>query len=113
MTPASTYDIAIPQLPSEFLTTGHVMPGLQDNNVGVGPMCDANYTVTFTKNAVNIYSPTGTPIITGWRETPGPLLWRMSKMLNQLEMPPFPDDHKTITLQDFSVYYLPSMEALI
>ena len=69
MTSASTCDMAIPQLPSEIPNTGHVVPGFQDNLVGVGPMCDANCTVTFKKHAVNIYSPTGTIFITGWRET--------------------------------------------
>ena len=45
------------------------MPGLQENFVGVGPMCDANCTIKFTKYAVNIYSPTGTKFIADWRET--------------------------------------------
>ena len=65
MTSASTCDLVIPQLPSDFPTTGHVMPSLQENIVGVRPMCDAKCKATFPKHAVNIYSPTGTPIITG------------------------------------------------
>ena len=89
------------------------MPGFQENLVCVGPMCDANCTVTFTKHAVNIYSPTGTPIITFLSETTGPRLWRMSIMNNPSYMPPPPDDQKTTTLQYFSVYYIPSVEALI
>ena len=89
------------------------MPGFQYKLVCVEPICDANCTVTFTKHAVNIYSPTGTPIITGWRETTGPRLWRMSIMSNPLNMPPLPNDHKTTTLQAFSAYDLPSVEALI
>ena len=34
-------------------------------------------------------------------------------MPNTLDMPPIPDDHKTNTLQAFSDYDLPSVEALI
>ena len=88
------------------------MPGFQYNLVGVGPMFYTNCTVKFTKHAVTIYSPTGRPIITGWRETTGPCLWRMSIMPNPSNMPPLPDDHKTTTLQDFSAYDLPSVEVL-
>ena len=58
------------------------MPGSQDNIVGVGPMCDADFTVTFSKHAVTIYIPTGTPIITGWRETSRHRLWRMYLLPN-------------------------------
>ena len=89
------------------------MPGFQEKLVVVGPICDTNCTVTFTKHAVNIYSPNGTPIITGWRETTGPRLWRMSIITNPLEITPLPDDHKNTTLQSFSAYDLPSVEALI
>ena len=113
MTSASTCGLAIPQLPSEFPTTGHVMSGFQDNLVVVGPMCDANFTVTFTNHAVNIYSPNGTPIITGWRETTGPRLWCMYIIPNPVNMSPLPNDHKTTTLQAFSAYNIPSVEALI
>ena len=34
-------------------------------------------------------------------------------MPNPVNVPPLPIDHKTTTLQDFSVYDLPSLEALI
>ena len=113
MTSASTCDLAITQLSSEFPTTVHVVQGLQDNLVSVGPMCDANFTGTFTKHAVNIYSTNGTPIVTGWHEITGPRLWSMSIMPNPVNMPPLPDNHKTTTPQAFSAYDLPSDEALM
>ena len=74
MTSASTCDIVITQLPSYLSTTGHVIPDFQEYLVGVGPMCDANFTVTFSKYAVNICITTENLIITGWRETDGPRL---------------------------------------
>ena len=76
-------------------------------------MCDTNCTVTFTKYAVNIYSTTGTPIITGFSESTEPCLWRMSIIPNQLDIPPLPYDHKTTRLQSFSDYDLLSVEAII
>ena len=82
MTSAGTYDLVILQLPSNFPTTAHVVSGFQVNMLCVDPMCDANCTVTFSKHAVTIYNPTGTPIITDWRETDGPSLWCMSLMPN-------------------------------
>ena len=81
-TSESTCDIVIPQITSEFNTTGHVMPGFQENLVVVSSMCDANCTVIFSKHAVNIYSCTGTPIFTVLRETDGPRLWRMYLITN-------------------------------
>ena len=54
MVSAGTFDFVIPQIHSDFPTTGHFMPGLQDNLVDVGPMYDANCTVIFSKHAVNI-----------------------------------------------------------
>ena len=81
--------------------------------VGVGPMCDANCTVTFTKYAVKVYGPTGTPIITGCRETGGLHLCHISIMLNPVNILPLTDDNKITTLQASSAYDLPYVEALI
>ena len=91
------------------------MPVFQENLLGMGPMFDANYMVTFTNHAVSIYIPTGTPIITGWSEAEGPRLWRISLLPNPEYVPPLsstPDVQET-HLQDFSSYYLPSVEALV
>ena len=115
MTSASTCDISIPRLSSAFTTSGHVMPGFQENLAGVGTMSDADYTVTFTKHQVTIYSPTGTPIITVWRETDGPRCWCMSLLPNLEDVHSLssaPDAHKT-SLQYFSTYNLHIVEALV
>ena len=99
MTSSSTCYILIPELPSAFPITGHVMPCFHNNFVGVGPMCDADYTVTFNKHAVTFYSPNKTPIITGWSEADGPRLWRMSLLPNLEDVPPLsstPNFHKNL-----------------
>ena len=71
MTSVSTCDLVIPQLPSNVPSTRHIIPGFQENLVGVGPLCDNNCTVKISKYAINIYSPTRNPIITDWSETDG------------------------------------------
>ena len=78
-------------------------------------MCGANCTVTFLKRAVNIYSPNGTPLITGWREPDGPRLWRMYLLPKPEDAPQLSLDPVTrnTSLQYFSAYDLPSVEALV
>ena len=88
------------------------MLGLQENLVGVGPMCDANCTVIFKKHVVIIYIPTDTPIITGWSEKTGPCLCRISIMPNPVNMPTLQNYQKTTILQAFRAYDIPSVEAL-
>ena len=115
MTSAGTCDLVIPQEPYSFPTTDYVMTGFQENLVDVGPMYDADCTVKFSKHAVTIYSPTGILIITFWRGTSGRRLLRMSLLTNPEDMHPIssdPSSHKT-SLQAFSAYDLPSVEALV
>ena len=112
---ASTCDLLIPQIPDNFPTIGHVMPGFKENLAVMVPMCDTYYTVIFVKHAVTIYIPTGNPIITGWSEADGPRLCRMSLMSSPEDIhliSSSPDIHKT-SLQVFSAYELPSVEALV
>ena len=45
------------------------MPGFQENLVVIVPICDADYSVTFTKDAVRIYSTKGHRFLMGWIET--------------------------------------------
>ena len=47
-----TGDLNLPRIPSRFPITGHIMPGFLHALIGVGPLCDANCTVTFTCEAV-------------------------------------------------------------
>ena len=111
---SSTCELAIPNLPEDFPVSGHVMPGFQENLVGTGPICDADYSVTFTKEAVSIYSPKGHRVLMGWRETEAPRLWRMSLLPEERNTPDItaPNAQQS-TLKAFSAYNLPSVEALI
>ena len=51
------------------------MPSFTNTLVGVGPICDADYIVVFTKQYVTVFSPKGKQIITGWRENKLSILW--------------------------------------
>ena len=115
MTSTGTCEVVLPQLSSDFPTTCHVMLDFQTNHVGVGTIFDFNCTVTFSKHAVNIYSPNGTPIITCWSEPDGTSLWRMYLLPNPEEVPQLslhPVTHKT-SLQSFIAYDLPSAEVIV
>ena len=112
---SSTCEMSIPHLPSDFPVSGHVMPGFQENLIGIGPICDADYSVTFTKYTVIICSPKGHTVLTGWRETEGPRLWHMSLLPDEAHIPDLstaPDAQQS-TLETFSAYDLPSVEGLI
>ena len=63
-----TATLPIPQLAADFPTTGYIMISFTNTLVGVGPICDADCTVLFTKKDVTVFSPGGKPILTGWRE---------------------------------------------
>ena len=91
------------------------MPGFQENLIGIGPICDANYSVTFTKDAVINYIPKGHLVLKGWREAEGPRLWRMSPLMDADCVPDIatsPEAQQS-TLEDFSAYDLPSVEDLV
>ena len=45
-------DLDLPHLPSGFPIKGNLMPGFRHTLVGVGPICDAECTVTFTRESV-------------------------------------------------------------
>ena len=88
------------------------MPGFQKNIMGIGPICDADYKVTFTKDTVSIYNPKGHRLLRGWQKKEGPKLWRMS-LLPKDKSTPDDSDAQQPTLKAFSAYDLPSVEAII
>ena len=46
-----TGELNLPKIPSGFPVTGHIMPGFRHTLIGVGPLCDADCTFTFTRVA--------------------------------------------------------------
>ena len=87
------------------------MPSFCHNLIGIGQFCDADCTVQFTKQAVLVINLAGTMILQGWWELTGPKLWHFA--LHPAAFPPAPHDAAMTSLQAFSAYDLPSVEALI
>ena len=97
-----TAELRIPNLPATFPKTGHVMPSFKHTLLGIGKICDADCRVVFTKEAVVVYDPQQQPILSGWRETTGAKLWRISLNPEQDNLPSIPDTAKKSTLQAYS-----------
>ena len=102
-----TGDLDLLHLPSGFPIKRHLMPGFHHTLVGVGPLYDADFTVTFTREAVIIRDKQGTPVLTGWRETTGSRLWRISLQLGELNLPSMTNDENLSTLVAYRAYELP------
>ena len=79
--------------------------------VGVGPICDADCTVLFTKHNLTVFSPEGKLILTGWREKDMAKLWRFD--LRPSKEPLLNQESNRTTSLAYSAYYLPSVEALV
>ena len=89
------------------------MPGFRHTLIGVGPLYDAECTVTFTCAAVIVRDARGMPVLTGWRKNSGPRLWRIVLQPDEENLPQMPNTAHRTTLEAFSAYDLPSIESLI
>ena len=52
-------------------------------------------------------------MLTAWREQSGPHLWIISLQPGESNLPKMPHNEKNTTLEAYSAYDLPSVEALI
>ena len=89
------------------------MLGFIHTLIGVGPLCDADCTVTFTRAAVTVRDAHGIPGLKGWREHSGPHLWKIDLQPGESNLPKMPHTAHRYTLEAYSAYDLPSIEALI
>ena len=89
------------------------MPGFHHTLIGIGPLYDADCTVTFTRAAVIVRYARGMPALTGWRENSGPRLWTISLQPSEENLPRMPNTAHRTTLEVYSAYDLPSFQALI
>ena len=97
----------------DFPVTGHIMPGFKHTLIGVGLLCDADCTVTFTRAAVIVWDSQGSPVPIGRREQSGPRLWRISLQPDETTLPSMPHNANRSTQKSYSAYDLPSIRALI
>ena len=89
------------------------MPSFHHNLIGLGPICDADCKVIFTKNNVILYEQGGSPILTGWREKKRACLWCIALISTPEELPAMPNSTDQTNLRAYSAYDLPSVEALV
>ena len=88
-------------------------PGFCHTLIGAGPLYDADCTLKFTRAAVIVRDARVTPVLTGWRENSGPSLWKISLNPSEENLPSMPNTAKMATLETYSAYNLPSVDALI
>ena len=89
------------------------MPIFFHTLIGVGPICDADCTVTFTREALIVRDQQGTPVLKGCYKASGPRLWRIALQPGEANLPSMPHDATLATLLTYSAYYLLSVAALI
>ena len=89
------------------------MPGFRHTLVEVGPLCDADCTVNFTREAVIVRDKQGTSVLKDWREATGSRIWRIYLQPGESNLPSMPTDENMATLAAYSAYELPRVAALI
>ena len=105
-----TGELNLPKLPANFPVTGHIMPGFRNTLIGVGPLYDAECTVTFTSAAVVVRDMYGTPVLTSWKEQYSPRLWRIALQPDKTTLPSMPYNADKTTLKAYSAYDLPALK---
>ena len=108
-----TGDLDLPYIPLGFPIKGHLMPSFCHTLIGVGPLCDDNCTVAFTREAVIVWDQQGTPVLTGWSEASRPQLWRIDLQPGEANLPNMSHDANMATLSSYGAYDLPSVVALV
>ena len=113
--PTARYKIPLKEMLVDLFA--HTKPGFQHILLGIVIMCDKDCRVLFTKCCVIIYDKRGKPFLTGWGEPTGSKLWRVSLRPELDDAEPCPPDDVDLlqetTLEAYSAYDLPSVEALV
>ena len=109
----ATAELRIPHLPAEFPRKGHIMPGFEQTLIGVGPICDAGFTVTFSSDAVVVKDYNERQILGGWREHDCARLSRFSLLPDSEDVAATTSPAQTTTQAALSAYDLPSVKALV
>ena len=89
------------------------MPSFTNTLVGIVPICDAGCTVTFTEHDVTVFLTLGKTILTGWRETIMPKMWRFALYPSKDRVPSPSTSAEHTTLQAYSSYGLPIVKYLV
>ena len=108
-----TGELDLPHIPLGFPIKGNLMSGFRHNLIGVGPLCDADCTVIFTREAVIVRYQQGTAVLTGWCEASGSRLWRIDLQPGESNLTSMPKNANMATLAAYSAYDPPRIADLI
>jgi len=90
------------------------MPGFRQTLIGIGPICDAGFTVHFSDVDVIVRDKKGRDVLSGWRalDEPGKL-WHFNLLPEGDEIPTETMPRQSASLAAYSAYDLPSVGALV
>ena len=91
-------NLALPHLLEKCPTKGCLIPSFRHTLIGVGPLCDADCSVTFMHKVVIVRDKQVISVLTGWRESTGPQLWIIALQPGEADLPSIPNDAKQATL---------------
>ena len=63
--------LAIPAIPTKSARTSHIIPGLTNNLLSLGKLCDANCTAQLDKHTLRVHNKQGKLILMGHCELTG------------------------------------------
>ena len=66
------------QLPTLLVRGRHIIPGFQQNLVGIGNLCNRGCNIIYEKQSVHVMDETSKVLLQGWREPTGARLSRFS-----------------------------------
>ena len=95
------------------MRTGQVIPLFKHTLIIIGRICDADCKFVFTEQSIVVYDMKQQPLITGQREPNGTNLWHISLLPLPSKITTPPIVTKGASLQEFSAYDIPRMEALV
>ena len=90
------------------------MPGFQQTIIGIGPICDARFTVTFLEDAVVVHDDAKRVILSGCRDPKvPPALWYFNLLPAPEAVPVTAATFHPDILGAYSVYNLPIVASLV
>ena len=89
------------------------MPGFRQTLIGIGPICDAGFTVHFSDVDVIVRDKDGRDVLSGWRALDTGKLWHFNLLPEGDEIPAEIMPRQSASLAAYSAYDLPSVGALV
>ena len=79
------------------------MPSFKQTLMGIGPICDAGFTVTFSANDVIVRDNDQRVVLSGWRAQDGARLWHFCLLPADTDVPAQSSPRQSASLAAYSV----------